>query len=211
MTTAAPTEQRFLLDGVDWAFYESLLRQVRDRHIFITYDRGRLELMSPSWKHDKRSRLLGLLVSILCEELGIPVEGGGSTTFRREDLEKGLEADQCFYLRNVDRVQGKEEIDLSRDPPPDLAIEVEISHRLLERISIYAALGVGELWRDDGQHVRVYQLEADGEYHERSASPSFPTLPWQQVDRFLELSRTLDDMNWMRTVRQWVREHLAAH
>jgi Uma2 family endonuclease len=209
-TTAAPTEQRFVLDGVDWELYELLLRRMGDRHIFVTYDRGRLELMSPSWKHDKRARSLGLLVSILAEELGIPIEGGGSTTFRREDLARGLEPDQCFYVgNNVDRVRGKDEIDLSCDPPPDLAIEVEISQRLLERVSIYAALGIGELWRDDGQHVRAYQLGADGEYRQQNRSAKFPMLPLEQVDQFLELRRTLDEMNWMRTERDLVRKNLA--
>ena len=207
-TSAAPMGQRFLLDGVDGEFYESLLGKLGDRHIFVTYDRGRLELRSPSWKHDKRARLLGLLIAILAEEFGIPIEGGGSATFRREDLERGLEADQCFYVRNVDRVRGKDEIDLSHDPPPDLAIEVEISQRLLDRVSIYAALGIGELWRDDGEHVRVYQLGADGEYGEQKCSPSFPMLPLEQVDRFMEMRHTLDEMNWLRTVRQWVRNNL---
>ena len=101
MTTASPpderpSEQRFVLDDVDWQFYEDMLRRVGDQHVFITYDRGRLELMSPSWEHDSRSHFIGLLLYILGTELNVLVRGGGSTTFRREDLEAALEPDQCF-------------------------------------------------------------------------------------------------------------------
>jgi Uma2 family endonuclease len=210
MTLAAPPiEQRFVLEDVDWQFYEDLLERVGDRHIFITYDRGRLELMSPSWEHAKRGRRIGLLISILAEELEIPIEGGGSTTFRREDLQRGLEPDECFYVKNVDRVRGKRKIDLSVDPPPDLVIEVEISRRMLARLPLYEALGVPELWRDDGQHVRVFTLGTDGRYHEAEHSPSFPMLPVEQLSRLLETGIATDEMNWMRNVRRWVKKNLS--
>ncbi|MGE5607935.1 MAG: Uma2 family endonuclease [Bacillota bacterium] len=210
MTTASiPSEQRFLLDDVDWPFYESLLQRVGDRHIFVTYDRGRLELMSPSWKHDKRARLIGLIVNIVAEDLRIPFEGGGSTTFRREDLQQGLEPDQCFYIQHVAQIRGKDEIDLASDPPPDLAVEVEISQRMVRRIPIYQSLGVPELWRDDGRHVRVYHLEGDGEYHELEHSVAFPMLSTVQIDYLLDLARNTDEMNWTTAVREWVRKNLA--
>jgi len=206
-TTALPSEQQFVLDDVDWQFYESLLDRFGDRHIFITYDRGRLELMSPSFKHDKRGRLIGLLIAVLAE-LAIPIQGGGSTTFRRKDLDKGLEPDECFYIKNVDRILGKDEIDLSVDPPPDLAIEVEISRRMIERVPLYESLGVPELWRDDGEHIRVFQAGDDGHYQPANRSASFPMISLEQMDRLLATAATTDEMNWMRTVRAWVRSHL---
>lgn len=208
LAAALPLEQQFVLDDVDWQFYENLLEQVGDRHIFITYDRGRLELMSPSFKHDKRGRRIGLLISILAEELEIPIEGGGSTTFRRKDLKRGLEPDECFYIGNVDRIRGKDEIDLAIDPPPDLAVEIEISRRMIERAPVYAALGVPELWRDNGEELRVFTLGDDGHYHEATQSVSFPMLPLDQLNRLLKDGISNDEMNWMRNTRRWVQKNL---
>jgi Uma2 family endonuclease len=207
-TTVARVEQRFLLDGVDWDFYESLLRRVGDRHIFITYDRGRMELMSPSWKHDKRARRLGLLIGYLADSLDMAIEGGGSTTFRREDLDRGLEPDQCFYIEGAERVRGKDQIDLERDPPPDLVVEVEITRRTLDRGAIYAALGVPEMWRDDGRQVRVYRLGKDGRYEECDGSPSFPGVSLEDINRFMDLSQNTDEVAWGRAIRAWAKETL---
>src|SRR5688500_8470559 len=118
MTVAiSQPEQHFVLDGMDWAAYEALLRAMEDRRVFVTYDRGRVELMSPSWEHESRAEAIGQTIRILAEELNIPIKGGGSTTFRREDLDRGLEADKCFYVRNEARVRGKRKLDLSIDPP----------------------------------------------------------------------------------------------
>lgn len=204
----APAEQRFLLEDVGWQLYDSLLREVGDRHIFITFDRGRLELMSPSWRHDRRARRLGLLVTYLADALDIPIEGGGSTTFRREDLRRGLEPDQCFYVENVQKVRAKDEIDLEVDPPPDLAIEVEISRRLIDRVSVYASIGVPELWRDDGEEVRIYRLGEDGRYHECDRGPSFPDVPRADINRLMQASETTDEVTWSRTVRAWANQDL---
>ena len=156
----AMPEQHFVLTGVNWQGYESLLEAIGEQRVFITYDRGKVELMSPSWEHDNRAETIGQLVRIIAEELDIAIKGGGSTTFRREDVDRGLEADKCFYIRHERRVRGKKKIDLSVDPPPDLCIEVEISRRLLGRVSIYAELGVPELWRDDGKELRIGELSA---------------------------------------------------
>jgi Uma2 family endonuclease len=203
-----PISQQFLLDDVDWDFYEALLERVGDRHIFVTYDSGRLELMSPSYQHDKRSRYIGLIINAVAVELGIRMQGGGSTTFKRKELEKGLEPDQCFYVKNVDPIIGKRTLDLSVDPPPDLAIEVEVTRRMLPRLPIYRALGVAEIWRDDGKHIHVDVLQADGNYREVTTSPSFPMLPIKQVDCFLASIDETDEMTWTREVRAWMQQHL---
>src|SRR5207248_5409431 len=123
ITTELSSEQRFLLEDADWQLYESLLQRVGHRHIFIRYDHGRLELMSPSFKHDRRGRAICILSNVLAEELNIPIQGGGSTTFRRQDLDQGLEPDECFYVKNVEHIRERDEINLSVDPPPDLALE----------------------------------------------------------------------------------------
>lgn len=214
MTTLAEptqsTEQQFRLDFVDWDFYEHVLEQVGDRHVFVTFFDGSIELMSPSWEHDKRGRRLGLLVSVLSEELGIDIEGGGSTTFKLEERKVGLEPDECFYVKNAERVRGKKKIDLSVDPPPDLAIEVEVSRRMIKRLPLYAVLRVREIWRDDGQHVHIHTLGDDGEFRETKQSDSFPMMPLEQINRFLDLAESTTEMNWVRTVRQWVKQNLVS-
>ena len=200
----AMPEQHFVLTGVNWQGYESLLEAIGEQRVFITYDRGKVELMSPSWEHDNRAETIGQLVRIIAEELDIAIKGGGSTTFRREDVDRGLEADKCFYIRHERRVRGKKKIDLSVDPPPDLCIEVEISRRLLGRVSIYAELGVPELWRDDGKELRIGELSGD-DYVDRDQSTAFPMISVDEINEYLDWAPALDDTTWARKVRKAIR------
>jgi Uma2 family endonuclease len=208
-TVGTSDGQRFLLRGVGWHTYESLLNGLGDRRVRLTYDRGDLELMSPSYRHETFGRLLGRMIDTLTLELNLPMKGGGSTTFRRADLDRGLEPDECYYLANQPRVQGKEEIDLTVDPPPDLAIEVDITRSSLDRMGIYAALGVPELWRFDGESLQVYGLQADGTYALRPSSLSFPFLPMSDVVRFLIRGEAMDETPWVRSFRDWIRAEVA--
>jgi Uma2 family endonuclease len=200
MASVEHVEQRFILDGLDWTAYDSLLRAVGDRRVFVTYNRGQVELMSPSWEQDSRAEAINLLIRIIAEELEVPIKGGGPTTFRREDLDRGSSRTNASTsaTRSVRR---KKKIDLSIDPPPDFCVEVEISSRLLNRIEIYAQLGVPELWRDDGRHVRVFTLQSDGTYQEQDRSPSFPAVPLTQVDTLLSDFGAVDDTTWTRSAR----------
>lgn len=201
--------QRFLLYGVDWHTYETLLNALGDRRIRLTYDRGNLELMTLSFRHERFGYLLGRMIETLTLELDLPVLGGGSTTFRREDLDRGLEPDECYYLANQPQVRWKEEIDLTVDPPPDLAIEVDITRSCLDRIGIYAALGVPELWRFDGEFLQVYGLQGDGTYAIQTRSLSFPFLPMADIVRFLIEGPKTDETPWIRSFRDWVRAEVA--
>lgn len=206
MTTGVlPGEQRFLLHNVDWNFYDLVLQQVGDQRVFVTYDRGRIELMSPSPRHESYAKLIARMLEMLTLELDIPIRSARSTTFRREDLERGLEPDECYYIRNEAKVRHLNEIDLTRDPPPDLVVEVEISRRLLDREAIYAALGVPELWRFDGQRMRIQVLQPDGQYADSAASPSLPMLPVHRLVEFLNQPRTVDENSLIRNFRDWVR------
>lgn len=184
---ALPTaEKRFLLEGVSWRFYEQFLEEVGGRPIRLTYDRGNLEVMSPLRLHELVGRFLGRLVETISLDLGIPIASCGSTTFRREDLARGLEPDECYYVGNEPRVRDGHELDLAHDPPPDLAIEVDITSSSLDRQGIYAALGVPELWRYDGEQFHLLHLQPDGSYAGREQSRSFPFLPHPAVVRSLE-------------------------
>ena len=158
--------------------------------------------------HEEAKYLLGCVIDTVTEELRIPRQGAGSTTWRREDLDRGLEPDACFYLANAERVRGKA-IDLSVDPPPDLAIEVDITRSSLDRMGVYAKLGIPEIWRYDGESLRVYLLQADGNYAETETSRSLPFLLPGEVARFLEQAGPMDHSEWGRQFRQWVRDELA--
>src|SRR5262249_518426 len=144
-----------VLSGVRWHTYEALLHDLGGRHIRLTYDRGNLEIMAPLFRHERYADVLAELVKALARAAKRRTGGAGSTTFRREDLERGLEPDRCFYIDNLVAVAGKLELDPAHDPPPDLAIEVDIWSSSLNRLEIYAALGVPEVWRYDGEHFEV--------------------------------------------------------
>jgi Uma2 family endonuclease len=200
-------ESRFVVYGLDWKGYETLLDLLGNRGIGLTYDRGSVELMTTSQDHEQFSQLLGLVVVILTAELYLPRISVGRMTWRRELLDRGLEADDCFYLANAPRVRGKK-IDLSVDPPPDLAIEVEISRSALDRMGIYAALRVPEIWRYDGETLRVELLQPEGTYATSETSLAFPFLPLDEVVGYLHQGEAMDHAEWERTFRAWVRDEL---
>src|SRR5882724_6107193 len=141
-----PPEQKVILNGVSWNTYEQLLTDLENQNApRLTYDRGLLEITRPSGEHERYNRAVALLVEVLAEELNIDVDNLGSTTFRREDIERGLEPDSCFYIQNVDKVRGKARIDLTTDPSPDLVIEIDITSGSLDKFPIYAQVGVPEI------------------------------------------------------------------
>lgn len=212
MAVATPTrrdpaepERSILLDVISWETYSSILRDYEDRHIFLTYDRGQLEIMSPSFRHEIFGRLIAAMVTILADEMDLPIKGGKSTTFRKEEVNRGLEPDECFWIENEPALRGRVEFDPEADPPPDLAIEIEVTRRALDRLSIYAALGVPETWRCDGRRFIIERRRDDGSYVEVPRSPSLPMLPGDEVLRFLKLDESMSETAWRRAFRGWVR------
>ena len=157
-----PANQRFFLDSVSWDRYTRLLRAFSDRHLRLTYDQGVLEIMTLSHRHENLGRFLGRLAVTLTEEFELPIKEGGSTTFRRRRAEKGLEPDNCYWIANEAAVRGKDKIDLRRDPPPDLAVEIDITHSSLDRMGIYASIRVPEVWRFDGRVLAFLRLSNFG-------------------------------------------------
>jgi Uma2 family endonuclease len=204
-TVLSPPDQRVLLDNITWEVYESLLAAHRDRSVprFI-YDRGQLEIMSPSAAHEQLKETVTLLVNIVAEEKGINAEGFGSTTFRRADLARGFEPDACFYIDHLGRVKGKTEIDLRSAPTPDLVIEIDLTSPSLNKFAIFAHLGVPEVWRYDGERMHMYRL-AGTEYVEQAQSLVLRGLTSSDITRFLTESRTLARLVWLRRVREWAR------
>lgn len=207
-TIMSPPDTSVVLRHVSWRTYESLLEDFADRGSpRLTYDRGTLEIMSPTKQHEELNRILALLVDTACEELGLDVQSLGSTTFRREDLERGFEPDSCFYFAHAGQVRSKERIDLTVDPPPELVIEIDITASSLLKESIYAKLGVPEIWRYDGRVLSIGRLEGEG-YVESRASAVLPVLTADALSRFLETSKTSTRPELLRSFRDWIRSHL---
>lgn len=194
-----------MLDGVSWNFYEQLLEEIGNRAIRVTFDNGSLEMMAPLPLHERRKKYIARMIELLCVELDIEIDTLGSTTFRREDLAKGLEPDECYYTQHADDVRGKKELDLTVDPPPDLALEVEITGRSVARQPIYAALGIPELWTFDGRRLLVRQLGPDGRYNPATSSLAFPFLPMDQFETFLLRMDQERQATVLRQFRQWVK------
>ncbi|MDB5350655.1 MAG: hypothetical protein JWN86_1902 [Planctomycetota bacterium] len=200
-------DRRFVLYDISWEGYEMMLKIVGDRLPRVSYNRGTMELMSPGIPHEEIGRLLGILVQAVAEELEIPCIGLKSTTWKNQLVQRGLEPDECFYLANTGYVLAKGKVlNLNVDPPPDLCIEVEITRSAVDRMDIYAGLGVPEIWRHDGSTLHVEVLQPDGTYAERASSRSLPFLPMTEVAQFIERGGGMDHSRWGKLVRAWIRE-----
>ncbi len=205
LSTSTQAEQRVLLQNISWQTFETLLIELGEhRSLRLAYDQGTLEIMTPDFEHENDNRLLERFVFTFAEELNINIKAGGSTTLKREDLARGLEPDSCYYIQNEALVRDKKKIDLSQDPPPDLVLEVDITSGSLNKLPVYAALGVPEIWRYDGQTLCIYRLE-DNSYVECEQSPTFPLLPISLILQFLEQSKVVGETSVLRAFRAWVR------
>lgn len=202
-------ESRFLIHCLDWAGYEKLLKIFGDDGPRVSYLDGLVELMSPGPIHEQRSQLLGRMVTLLTTELNIPIRAQGSTTFKGRDRKRGLEPDQCFFLQTLPSLQGLDLATLDPLPRPDLVIEVEVTSALLNKLDIYAGLGVPEIWHHDRNGLEILLLGPDGRYTAADQSRAFPFLPVvgfrQQLDAFDPDAETA----WNRSFWTWVREVVA--
>ncbi|MBE9101792.1 Uma2 family endonuclease [Vacuolonema iberomarrocanum] len=204
-----PPGQRLLLHDIGWAEFEAILDELGNhRGTRIAYNNGLLEIMAPLPEHESDKEVIGDLLKAFLEELDIEFLTLGSTTFKNSDMLKGIEPDQCFYLQNEAAVRGKKRLDLTVDPPPDLALEVDITSRT--HPETYAALGVPELWRRSGNQIQIYQLQG-GAYAAVEDSPSFPgwTLH-MEIPTYVNQSQIEGRNKAMRAFRAWVRRQLAA-
>jgi Uma2 family endonuclease len=197
--------QRVQLQNVSWSEFEAILDELGDRRVCrIAYSDGLLEIRMPLPEHEVDKELVGDMVKILLEELDIDNECFGSTTFKRQDVVKGIEPDQCFYIENYAVMIGKRRLDLAIDPPPDLAIEVDVTSKT--GLDAYQALGVPELWRLEDGTLRISLLQ-DGHYQDADSSPHFPRFPIVAgISQFLDRAQTQGCSQTLKAFRQWVRE-----
>lgn len=198
--------ERVYATGIPWSVYTRLadFRDANRSGVKITFDRGRLEIMSPSFRHEKPNLRLGLIVVTLVEELGLRLVSARSTTFRREQAEQGLEPDDCFYIAHAAELVGVEDIDLSIHPP-DLVIEVDVTSSSVPKEPIYAPMGVPELWRHEDGEVNIRTLQPDQTYHTADRSRAFPQVTAAELARLLVQTNHLDDIAAIHHYRAWAR------
>ncbi len=199
-----PPGQRVLLKNVTWREFETILEDLGEhRAARIAYDRGILEIMTPLPEHEYDKEIIGDLLKALLEELDIEFISLGSTTFKNQIMVQGIEPDQCFYIKNEAKIRGKKRLDLTVDPPPDLALEVDVTSRT--HPNIYEALKVPELWRFDNGKLQINVLQ-NGCYVESQESLNFPRFPLvEAIPRYLEQSKTAGRNATLKAFRLWVR------
>ena len=199
-------ESRTLRRNVTWQEYVALRDGDEFRNTRMTYDRGSLELMSPSRLHERLRIVITECLKAWCREMRISYQSCGSTTFRREDLERGLEPDNCYYIQNLAVVKDRAaELDLTIDPPPDLVLEVDVTSNSLDKMSIYAALGVPEVWRWDDDRLQLCRLDAGGSYVNIPASHALPGFPVAQATEFVNRRTFADELLLVDEFREIIR------
>lgn len=197
-------EKRVIFHNLNWQAYQQIVRAIGEsRSAHFTYDRGTLEITMPLEEHEFYRELIGLFIRILVVELGLKIKTMGSTTLNREDLDRGAEPDNAYYIQNQPRVAGKT-VNLQQDPPPDLVVEVDITHTDIKKLELYASIGVPELWRFNGLVWRIYQLLGE-EYQEVEISPTFLQVPKTKLYDFLAQAQE-DEVGAEQSLRQWIRQ-----
>jgi Uma2 family endonuclease len=198
---------RALLHNVPWDVYMAMRDDDANRHVRMAYYQGTLELMSPRYRHEKYTSRLAQFVLRFAEVMDIACTESRSTTFRREDEGAGKEADTSFYIAHEPLIRDKDEIDLSVDPPPDLAIEVDDANESRSKLPIYAALKIPEVWRYDARTGVLWfgSLRANGTYITLKRSKCLPLLTPDRVLEALSLCQGRPQSGWGRVLQEWVR------
>ena len=208
IATSTPAEQRTVLHNISWETFETLLRETgEDRGSRFAYDCGILEIMTPLFEHENPKIQFDRFIFALAEELEIEIKSAGSTTLKRQVANRGIEPDNCYYIQNESAIRGRQKLDLETDPPPDLAIEIDITNSSVNKFGIYSALKIPELWRYDGRNLIFYQLQS-GQYIEGESSLAFPLISVNDMSRFIEQSKTIGEIALLKSFRAWVRDKI---
>jgi len=199
--------QKLILQNIGWDFYEQVLQQYQNSNqVHFAYDDGFLEVEVPLFEHESANRILQNLVTTICVEKEIDFINAGSATFRRQAKAKGVEPDTGFYIQNEAKIRGKLDIDLKSDPPPDLVIEVDITSPSLNKMPIYAALDVPEVWLYKGEKVEFYKLY--GEFYQQTPNSTvFPMLSSEKATQFLQKGLSESSSKWFKEVREWTNKN----
>jgi Uma2 family endonuclease len=199
--------QQLLLEDVSWQQFENILTDLGEhRAARVSYSHGYLEIMVPLPEHEKAKEIIGDIIKILLDRLNINYDSLGSTTLKSERMTQGVEPDACFYIQNQALVLGKNRLDLNIDPPPDLAVEIDLTSRT--PLENYRFLGVPELWRYGKQGLQIEVLQ-DGKYVRSDSSPTFPDLPIVDlINQYVQQSQIVGSSQAIKAFKQWVKENL---
>ncbi|MBD2412862.1 hypothetical protein FACHB389_05800 [Nostoc calcicola FACHB-389] len=209
VTTAKFAETRDVLQNISWQTFKAMLADMgSERNKRLAYDKGIVEIMTPLMPHENSNRLIEGFVLVLCEEFGLEVKSAGSLTMTRDDLEQGAEPDSSYYIQNEFLVRNKENIDLNIDPPPDLVLEVEYSRSKINKLILYAAMGVPEFWRYNGTALRIYTLN-NGQYSQSDRSLTFASVLVTEIPRFIQESKKIGQIAANRAFRTWIRQQMS--
>jgi Uma2 family endonuclease len=201
-----PFQEHVYLPGVSYATYEALVTEIEGRRrLRITYDHGRMEIMSPTQGHERPKTLIGRMIEVLTEELGISIMSCGSTTFKDKLLDCGLEPDECYYIQHEADVRGRT-VKLRVDPPPDLVVEVDVTTSVIDRFPIYAALGFPEIWQYVNGEIVIHLLQKNAQFAIKNESLALPMISAQKLVEHLDRCHETDETTWIRAFRQWVRD-----
>ncbi|HZS45081.1 MAG TPA: Uma2 family endonuclease [Blastocatellia bacterium] len=199
-----PVGSTLTIPDVSWEEYEELLEELDERFaVRVTYNNGRLEIVSPSYRHEKYKELISDIARAVANQFGLKLEKSGSTTFKQTKFAQGAEPDLSFYVQNAAIVCSKDIIDLNVDPPPDVVVEIDVTRETPNKLDIYAGIGVPELWRYDGQRVRIYLL-LSGHYTEMETSAAFPVLTSEILTRFLDQCKSEGQSSTLSAFQQWL-------
>jgi Uma2 family endonuclease len=205
LTVINTGEERTFLQNISWQLYESLLAEIGDNgKARLSYYQGNLEFMTPLPVHENYNRQIERAIVVVAEEVEQNYNLFGSMTIKRSDLAAGKEPDSCYYFANEPAVRGKTKLDFTQDPPPDLAVEIDITSSSLNQLALYATLGVGEVWRYDGAELIFYQLQS-AKYVVVDRSPTFPMLAPARVLEFLAECQTEGINQAVKNLRKWVQ------
>ena len=209
-----PADQRIVIRGLSWDLYDQLSNSIGERqHVYLSFDGKDLELMTKGWNHADYRELFRRFVTVVTSELRVRSRAGGETTWKRPEIARGLEADQCYYftpekLRVVMEARARKAKDIADIPNPDLAIEIDLSPSQVDRPGIYAALKVAEVWRFDGVTVVIERLGPDGKYAAAEMSLFLPVRA-EEVCRWVEKEDSSNELAWEDRLREWARTVLA--
>jgi Uma2 family endonuclease len=195
-----------VLSGISWKMYRKLRKIPENYNLRMTYDQGELEIMSPSPRHEKIATLLGSLIEEWAIRHDVEIVPCRTMTIRRADLNRGFEPDNCFYVQHELQMRDKDKINFKVDPPPDLAVEVEVSRTLAKKMKIYEDFRVPELWRWGGKSLTIFELSGDGNYVPRDKSICFPKLPIAKIEEVVRRLGTVGYITLVRSFRDWIRD-----
>ena len=200
-----PADSFLIRENVSWEEYEDLLEQVGEATwLRIAYDDGTLEIMTVGPKHEKFATLIEGLVGVIRLRLRMNIVFFGSSTMRKEKKRKGIEPDACFYVQTAEALGNRMDLDFEKDPPPDVAVEVDVTRHSISKFGISAGLGVPEVWIYDLKELRIYLLEQD-KYVPATESRALPMLSGPILTKFLSQLREAGELQAILAFDDWLQ------